>query len=156
MKREMIQCPTVWLGDIPKDWGIERCKYNFKYHKNIAGSNSIGYERLALTMQGVIKRSKEDADGLQPDSFDGYQIVNEGDLVFKLIDLAGTSTSRVGLSPYTGLVSPAYILLHADKQKINVTVQNPCLLQDDLSVPSKSSCQSFISADTVLPACANV
>lgn len=37
-----------------------------------------------------------------------------------------------------------------------VTVQNPCLLQDDLSVPSKSSCQSFISADTVLPACANV
>ena len=39
---------------------------------------------------------------------------------------------------------------------IMVTVQNPCLLQDDLSVPSKSSCQSFISADTVLPACANV
>ena len=42
------------------------------------------------------------------------------------------------------------------KTKIEVTVQNPCLLQDDLSVPSKSSCQSFISADTVLPACANV
>ena len=45
----------------------------------------------------------------------------------------------------------------AEKYKnIRVTVQNPCLLQDDLSVPSKSSCQSFISADTVLPACANV
>ena len=42
------------------------------------------------------------------------------------------------------------------KLKPFVTVQNPCLLQDDLSVPSKSSCQSFISADTVLPACANV
>lgn len=41
-------------------------------------------------------------------------------------------------------------------ENLKVTVQNPCLLQDDLSVPSKSSCQSFISADTVLPACANV
>ena len=47
-------------------------------------------------------------------------------------------------------------LYPCDLYKGKVTVQNPCLLQDDLSVPSKSSCQSFISADTVLPACANV
>lgn len=116
--REMITSKTPWLGDIPSEWNEERCKYNFKYHKNIAKDQASNYERLALTMKGVIKRSKEDLDGLQPKDFEAYQIVNKGDLVFKLIDLAGVSTSRVGLSPYVGLVSPAYILIHADETKI--------------------------------------
>ena len=35
----------------------------------------------------------------------------KNELVFKLIDLENVKTSRVGLSPYTGLVSPAYIVL---------------------------------------------
>lgn len=73
------------------------------------------YERLALTLNGVIKRSKDAGDGLQPEKFDGYQILKEHELVFKLIDLANVSTSRVGLSPYTGIVSPAYIVLHHRK-----------------------------------------
>lgn len=119
MSREMKDSGVEWIGEIPEDWDIERCKYNFVYHKDIAGMDSINYERLALTMRGVIKRAKEDTDGLQPESFDGYQIANEGDLIFKLIDLAGKSTSRVGLSPYTGLVSPAYILLHANDKKMS-------------------------------------
>lgn len=119
MSREMKDSGVEWIGEIPEDWDIERCKYNFAYHKDIAGMDSINYERLALTMRGVIKRAKEDTDGLQPESFDGYQIANEGDLIFKLIDLAGKSTSRVGLSPYTGLVSPAYILLHANDKKMS-------------------------------------
>lgn len=119
MIREMKDSSVEWIGEIPEDWDIERCKYNFAYHKDIAGMDSINYERLALTMRGVIKRAKEDTDGLQPESFDGYQIANEGDLIFKLIDLAGKSTSRVGLSPYTGLVSPAYILLHANDKKMS-------------------------------------
>lgn len=31
--------------------------------------------------------------------------------MFKLIDLQNVSTSRVGLSPYDGIVSPAYIII---------------------------------------------
>ncbi len=62
-------------------------------------------------MNGVIKRSKEDSEGLQPEKFEGYQILRENELVFKLIDLENIRTSRVGLSSYTGLVSPAYIVL---------------------------------------------
>ena len=33
------------------------------------------------------------------------------EIVFKLIDLQNVSTSRVGLSPFLGIVSPAYIIL---------------------------------------------
>ena len=61
-------------------------------------------------------------------------------------------TSSNCLTPYKDIIRE----LLSDENEQIVTVQNPCLLQDDLSVPSKSSCQSFISADTVLPACANV
>ena len=60
-------------------------------------------------MNGVIKRPKDDSEGLQPKEFDGYQILEKDDFIFKMIDLQNISTSRVGLSPYIGLVSPAYI-----------------------------------------------
>ena len=104
-----------WIGDIPSEWKLGKVKNRFYSTKTIVGDKVDDYERLALTLGGVIKRSKEANDGLQPEKFDGYQILKENELVFKLIDLANVATSRVGLSPYTGIVSPAYIVLH-DRQ----------------------------------------
>lgn len=105
-----------WVGEIPKEWSVNRAKYCFVNTKEIAGCRSDRYERLALTMNGVIKRSKEDSNGLQPEKFETYQILRPDELVFKLIDLQNVSTSRVGLSPYLGLVSPAYIILKSNKR----------------------------------------
>lgn len=98
-----------WIGEIPDSWGLVRFKDICLNKKEVAGSNSADYERLALTLNGVIKRPKDDSEGLQPKEFDGYQIIHENDFIFKMIDLQNISTSRVGLSPYMGLVSPAYI-----------------------------------------------
>ena len=118
MKREMKDSGIPWIGEIPKEWEVARTKYFYSTHKHIAGSKSDAYERLALTMKGVVRRSKIDNTGLQPDNFDTYQILYERELVFKLIDLQNVSTSRVGLSPYTGLVSPAYIILKPHKNVV--------------------------------------
>lgn len=107
--REMKDSGVAWIGEIPHDWSLVRFKDKYKNVKEIAKEQSANYERLALTMGGVIKRPKDDSDGLQPKEFDSYQILRENDFVFKMIDLQNVSTSRVGLSPYTGLVSPAYI-----------------------------------------------
>ena len=107
--REMKDSGVAWIGEIPKDWSLVRFKDKYKNVKEIAKEQSANYERLALTMGGVIKRPKDDSDGLQPKEFDSYQILRENDFVFKMIDLQNVSTSRMGLSPYTGLVSPAYI-----------------------------------------------
>ena len=107
--REMKNSGVAWIGEIPKDWSLVRFKDKYKNVKEIAKEQSANYERLALTLGGVIKRPKDDSDGLQPKEFDSYQILRENDFVFKMIDLQNVSTSRVGLSPYTGLVSPAYI-----------------------------------------------
>lgn len=100
-----------WIGKIPKGWSVCRVKNFYYTHKDIVGEKSDVYDRLALTLNGVVKRSKDDSVGLQPEAFNGYQILRSNELVFKLIDLANISTSRVGLSPYKGIVSPAYIIL---------------------------------------------
>ena len=112
---EMKDSGVQWLGNVPKEWSVGKVKHEFYAAKTIVGDKVNDYERLALTLNGVIKRSKDAGDGLQPEKFDGYQILKEHELVFKLIDLANVSTSRVGLSPYTGIVSHAYIVLHHRK-----------------------------------------
>ena len=109
--RKMKDSGIEWIGQIPERWDIWPTKRFFKHTKTLAVEQVDSYERLALTMNGVIKRSKDDSEGLQPEKFDTYQVLCENELVFKLIDLANVKTSRVGLSPYTGIVSPAYIIL---------------------------------------------
>lgn len=113
MKRysEYKNSGIAWAPSIPAYWEISPTKRFFRHVKQVVGSRSDEYERLALTMNGVIKRSKDDSEGLQPERFEEYQILRENELVFKLIDLENVKTSRVGLSPYEGLVSPAYIVL---------------------------------------------
>jgi len=101
-----------WLGEYPAHWECCRVKNSFFSTKTIVGEVADSYERLALTLNGVVKRSKIDAGGLQPERFETYQVLRENELVFKLIDLQNVSTSRIGRSPYTGIVSPAYIILH--------------------------------------------
>lgn len=112
--RKMKDSGVDWIGEIPKDWHITQTRRLFRNEKNIVGDAADEYERLALTLKGVIKRSKNDSEGLQPEKFEGYQILRQNELVFKMIDLENVNTSRVGLSPYTGLVSPAYIVLKND------------------------------------------
>lgn len=111
---EMKDSGVDWIGKIPNSWASDKVKYHFSNTKRIVGTKVNEYQRLALTLKGVIKRSKDDNEGLQPSEFRGYQILKNGELVFKLIDLQNTATSRVGLSSYTGIVSPAYIVLNGN------------------------------------------
>ena len=101
MPRNMKNSNVDWIGDIPAHWGVTRTKAAYTHKKQIVGSEADNYERLALTLNGVIKRSKDDSTGLQPEAFNGYQVLRQNELVFKLIDLENVATSRVGYSPYT-------------------------------------------------------
>lgn len=99
-----------WIGNIPKNWKFLRGKWKFKSLKEVNRDLQC-MDRLALTMNGVIERSIDSDDGLQPAEFSGYQIFEKDDLVFKLIDLENFKTSRVGLVFKRGIMSPAYIRL---------------------------------------------
>lgn len=102
-----------WIGAIPKGWKVSKVKHNFAKVKTVPGENNEKYDRLSLTLNGVKKRERWENAGLQPKDFKSYQLLRSGELVFKLIDLENISTSRVGLAHDTGLVSPAYIILHS-------------------------------------------
>lgn len=111
MARTMKDSGVEWIGQIPKEWGVVPVKRKYKNAKEIVGAREPDFQRLALTMNGIVKRPKESADGLQPEKFNTYQIIYNQELLFKLIDLENVRTSRVGRSQFTGIVSPVYIRL---------------------------------------------
>ncbi|MCB7508327.1 hypothetical protein G7B22_24000 [Blautia sp. MSK.20.9] len=118
-ERAMKNSGVEWIGEVPEEWSVSKVKYNFSTFKKIPGKESEKYERLSLTMNGVKHREKWTAEGLQPKDFMSYQLLRKGDLVFRLIDLQNPSKSRrVALSHDTGLISPAYTILHADNNKM--------------------------------------
>lgn len=110
---ELKDSGVEWLGKIPKDWEVIRGKFLFD-NKKIKNSGAIN-NVLSLTLNGVIDRDINNFEGLQPESFDGYQEFKKDNLVFKLIDLENISTSRVGIVHKDGLMSPAYIRLEKKK-----------------------------------------
>lgn len=116
---EMKDSGIEWIGEIPKHWEVVPARYLFKANKKIVGRKENEYERLSLTMKGILKKSKYSSEGLQPSNFNNYQILTKNQLVFKLIDLQNISTSRVGISPYKGIVSPAYIIIDKKDTKTN-------------------------------------
>ena len=91
---ELKDSGVEWIGKIPKDWEVIRGKFLFD-NKKIKNSGAIN-NVLSLTLNGVIDRDINNFEGLQPESFDGYQEFKKDNLVFKLIDLENISTSRVG------------------------------------------------------------
>lgn len=115
MAREMKDSGIEWIGQIPKGWEVVKVKNIFKNTKKIVGDREKEFERLALTLKGVLKRDKNDNKGLQSEKFSTYQILEKDELVFKMIDLENKNTSRVGFSKYIGIVSPVYIILNNDK-----------------------------------------
>jgi type I restriction enzyme S subunit len=107
-----------WLSEVPDQWGFFPGK-RFFWKKKELNDGMRCENRLALTMSGVIPRSLDDLDGLQASEFETYQIFQEGDLVFKLIDLQNIKTSRVGLVPEEGIMSPAYIRLSPQNARVS-------------------------------------
>jgi len=83
-----------WVSCIPRHWSTKRVGdlFRLKKEKTQPGRKDV----LSLTLNGVIERDIDVNRGLQPESYDTYQIVKKGDIVFKLIDLENYNTSRVG------------------------------------------------------------
>ena len=62
---------------------------------------------LSLTKQGVIPRNMESPEGKFPATFDTYQVIEPGDLIFCLFDIDETPRA-VGLSTLNGMITGAY------------------------------------------------
>ena len=115
--REMKDSGISWVGEIPKEWSVWRNKYIFKMTKDIV-LPSKNYQLLSLTTTGIKEKDENDNGGKVPENYDGYQVIKENDLVMCLFDL-DCSAVFSGLSPYNGMISPAYKVLKVKKRIAN-------------------------------------
>ena len=96
-----------WVGKIPQHWELVPNKAIMTMKKTTVGEEFTKYRLLSLTKQGVIPRDLEEAKGKFPESFETYQVVEPGDLVFCLFDMDETPRT-IGITEELGMVTGAY------------------------------------------------
>ncbi|MGO3664862.1 restriction endonuclease subunit S [Psychrobacter celer] len=106
-----------WLGDVPQEWAVERLGVLLK---EVSEKQHPDLRLLSITRErGVIERDIEDMDSNHnfiPDDLSGYKKVEKGQ--FGMNKMKAWQGSY-GVSPYTGIVSPAYYIfdIHPDINK---------------------------------------
>ena len=103
-----------WFGSVPEHWKVARNKNAFRVVSKPVGERSADFDLLSLTLQGVKLRDIESGKGKFPASFETYQEVLPGDIVFCLFDVDETPRT-VGLSPHKGMVTGAYTVVRCSK-----------------------------------------
>lgn len=109
--REMKDSGIEWIGAMPRAWKMNtiaqiflqvKCKNTGLQEKNL----------LSLSYGKVKQKSIDTVEGLLPESFDGYNIIEKDDIVLRLTDLQNDHTSlRVGLAEERGIITSAYLTI---------------------------------------------
>ena len=114
-KAKMNSSGIEWVGDIPKDWAVLPFRALF-YEKNNQNKSGAVQNVLSLSYGRIVDRDVESNLGLLPASFDTYQIIEEGWIVFRLTDLQNDHKSlRTALSKKHGIITSAYLAVEAVK-----------------------------------------
>ena len=108
--RKMKDSGIEWIGEIPENWKVSRIKQLFS-EVNDRCANGENYTLLSVSeYYGVAPKSETISDDdmlTHAETLDGYKICKENDLVMNIM-LAWKSA--LGVSKYTGIVSPAYCI----------------------------------------------
>ena len=115
-KYQASQLP--WIKSIPSHWKWLRNACLLKPHKEKVGDKFSDYTLLSLTTIGIKEKNIRDTSGKVPDSYEGYQKVYLGDMVFCLFDL-DCSAVFSGLSNYKGMITSAYDVARPVEEFVN-------------------------------------
>lgn len=113
---EMKDSGIEWVGEIPMHWPVHPV---YSYYGERKNKNRLGKEDnlLSLSYGRVIRKDINTNDGLLPESFNTYNIVEEGDIIIRPTDLQNDKRSlRTGLVKEHGIITSAYIDLCPLKQ----------------------------------------
>ena len=102
----MKESGIEWVGAIPDTWDVIPNKYIMHKEKNLC-EKWTGEDVMSLTMNGVIVRDLQNPTGKMPATFDGYQYIEDGDLLMCLFDIDVTPRC-IGKVTHNGVTSPAY------------------------------------------------
>lgn len=104
---ELTKEGILFVESIPDSWCLIPNKWLFLYDGHKVGKNWADYDLLSLTKEGVKTKSKESTGGKVPESYDGYQTVKPGQMIFCLFDL-DVSAVFSGISNLQGMITSAY------------------------------------------------
>lgn len=98
----------------PQHWKPQKLKYILRLRKGNKNDGLKEKNLLSLSYGNIIRKDIEQTEGLVPASYEGYQIVEPGDIVLRLTDLQNDKRSlRQGLVRERGIVTSAYDAVHA-------------------------------------------
>ena len=106
---EMKDSGIEWVGAIPDHWSVHPVYTYFgeRKHKNRFGTEN---NLLSLSYGRIIRKDINTSDGLLPESFNTYTIVEAGDIIIRPTDLQNDKRSlRTGLVKEHGIITSAYI-----------------------------------------------
>jgi type I restriction enzyme, S subunit len=98
-----------WLTTVPAHWGEVRgdAVIREKYESN---KGMLSDNLLSLSFGRIVRKDVFSNDGLLPESFETYQVVDPGDIVFRPTDLQNDWNSlRSAIVEERGIITSAYI-----------------------------------------------
>lgn len=119
MNRAMKDSGIPWIGEIPEGWEVKMLSSYFKQrkHKNQGLQET---NLLSLSYGNIVRKNIDTNEGLLPESFETYNIIEKNDIVFRLTDLQNDKRSlRTGLCRERGIITSAYITLKPDHPLIS-------------------------------------
>lgn len=132
MSREMKDSGVEWIGEIPENWEVKQLRTYFsrRINKNIHLQEK---NLLSLSYGRIVCKNIDTKEGLLPESFDGYNIIEDGDIVIRGTDLQNDHRSlRTGLVTERGIITYAYMTLRPQKD-VNSTYYHYLLHCYDIS-----------------------
>lgn len=93
----------------PDDWQLDKLHQVFRVRRGHKNAGMKEDNLLSLSYGRIIQKDIDTADGLLPENFEGYQIVEPGNIVLRLTDLQNDKRSlRQGLVTQRGIITSAY------------------------------------------------
>lgn len=96
-----------FVEKLPSNWSVIQNRFLFCYDGKKVGVDFDKYQLLSLTTAGVKERDMNATGGKVPTSYDNYQTVKKGQMIFCLFDL-DCSAVFSGISNYDGMITSAY------------------------------------------------
>jgi type I restriction enzyme, S subunit len=98
-----------WIGPIPAHWKVLPF-YSFAEEVVAPNTGMKEDNLLSLSYGNIVRKDINRLDGLTPASFEGYNIIEPNDIVFRLTDLQNDWTSlRSAMSLERGIITSAYV-----------------------------------------------
>lgn len=111
---EVKPANAPWIEEIPAHWD-ERPFYAVAKERRAKNTGMKEENLLSLSYGKIVRKDINTPNGLLPESFETYQIVEPDDVVFRLTDLQNDKRSlRSAICPERGIITSAYLAVRSE------------------------------------------